>query len=102
MAIANDKDCIEADENTGDPGNCGNYIAGSLYIIIYLVFSFLVIVNMYIAVILENYSQVSDHSTSFLDNVPKYIDSWMHYPKENKVSELKGLVYSIYSKPMMS
>ena len=75
MAIANDKDCNEADENTGDPGNCGNYIAGSLYIIIYLVFSFLVIVNMYIAVILENYSQVSDHSIFFLDNAPKYIDA---------------------------
>ena len=61
MAIANDKECDEGNENEGDPGNCGNYIAGSLYIIIYLVFSFLVIVNMYIAVILENYSQVSDY-----------------------------------------
>ena len=59
MAIANDKDCDEGSENEGNPGNCGNYIAGSIYIIIYLVFSFLVIVNMYIAVILENYSQVS-------------------------------------------
>ena len=59
MAIANDKECDEGNENEGDPGNCGNYIAGSVYIIIYLVFSFLVIVNMYIAVILENYSQVS-------------------------------------------
>ncbi len=33
-------------------------MAGVAYIILYLVLSFLIIVNMYIAVILENYSQV--------------------------------------------
>jgi hypothetical protein len=33
-------------------------MAGSIYMILYLVLSFLIIVNMYIAVILENYSQV--------------------------------------------
>ena len=59
MAIANDKDCEEENKETGEPGNCGSYYAGVMYIIVYLVFSFLVIVNMYIAVILENYTQVS-------------------------------------------
>ena len=61
MAIANDQDCEEADQSIGSPGNCGNYYAGVIYIVVYLVFSFLVIVNMYIAVILENYSQVMFH-----------------------------------------
>ena len=58
MAIANDKDCEEADEELGTAGDCGSYYPGVMYIIVYLVFSFLVIVNMYIAVILENYTQV--------------------------------------------
>jgi voltage-gated sodium channel type II alpha len=34
-------------------------MAGVAFMIAYLVLSFLIIVNMYIAVILENYSQVS-------------------------------------------
>ena len=58
MAIANDEDCEPADDELGLPGDCGSYYPGVVYIIIYLVFSFLVIVNMYIAVILENYTQV--------------------------------------------
>ena len=60
MAIANDEDCEPADDELGLPGDCGSYYPGVVYIIIYLVFSFLVIVNMYIAVILENYSQASE------------------------------------------
>ena len=59
MAIANDEDCDEANEQLGETGNCGSYYAGTIYIVMYLVFSFLIIVNMYIAVILENYSQVN-------------------------------------------
>ena len=59
MAIANEDDCDPPDESIGYPGNCGIYPAGVAYIVLYLVLSFLVIVNMYIAVILENYTQVS-------------------------------------------
>ena len=61
MAIANDEDCEPADDELGLPGDCGSYYPGVVYIIIYLVFSFLVIVNMYIAVILENYTQVHNY-----------------------------------------
>ena len=53
MAIANDEDCDEPNEQLGETGNCGSYYAGTIYIVMYLVFSFLIIVNMYIAVILE-------------------------------------------------
>ena len=62
MAIANDEDCTEPNDELGLPGDCGMYYPGVVYIIIYLVFSFLVIVNMYIAVILENYTQVFPNS----------------------------------------
>ena len=41
-------------------GNCGSFGAGVAFMIAYLVLSFLIIVNMYIAVILENYSQATE------------------------------------------
>ena len=59
-AISNDKDCDTGDSNMGNPGDCGNYLAGVAFMILYLVLSFLIIVNMYIAVILENYSQATE------------------------------------------
>ncbi len=60
MAITNDKDCDLANEETGYSGNCGSNMAGVAFLIFYLVLSFLIIVNMYIAVILENYSQATE------------------------------------------
>ena len=44
----------------GVKGNCGSFGAGVAFMIAYLVLSFLIIVNMYIAVILENYNQASE------------------------------------------
>ena len=58
MAISDESDCDDPDPETGKTGDCGKYMAGVAYMILYLVLSFLIIVNMYIAVILENYSQV--------------------------------------------
>ena len=59
-AISNDQDCDEGDSDMGNPGDCGNYMAGVAFMILYLVLSFLIIVNMYIPVILENYSQATE------------------------------------------
>merc|ERR1719350_1500143 len=59
-AIFDSTDCKEADPEIGENGDCGKFAAGIAYLIAYLVMSFLVIVNMYIAVILENYSQASE------------------------------------------
>lgn len=61
MAISNEDDCEPANDQTGSSGDCGSAVAGVSYMISYLVLSFLIIVNMYIAVILENYSQVSSN-----------------------------------------
>ena len=44
---------------------CGNFAVGSAYMLLYLTLSFLIIVNMYIAVILENYSQVKMMSIKY-------------------------------------
>lgn len=58
--IINEEDCKKPDNEIGYPGNCGSSTVGIAYLLAYLVISFLIVINMYIAVILENYSQVSD------------------------------------------
>merc|ERR1719458_71351 len=59
-AISNDTDCKLPDPEIGETGDCGKFAAGIAYMIAYLTLSFLIIVNMYIAVILENYSQATE------------------------------------------
>jgi voltage-gated sodium channel type II alpha len=60
LTIFDDTDCKVADPEIGENGDCGNTGAGIAYLIAYLVMSFLVIVNMYIAVILENFGQARE------------------------------------------
>jgi len=59
LAIGDETDCEEADLQLGSSGDCGSRVTGTVYLCVYLVLTFLNIVNMYIAVILENYSQAS-------------------------------------------
>ena len=66
VAITAEGECDGGNTDLGNLGNCGNYMAGVAFMIAYLVLSFLIIVNMYIAVILENYSQVSIFNNFFL------------------------------------
>jgi hypothetical protein len=47
-------------------GDCGNTPLAIVYLVSYLVITFLVVVNMYIAVILENFSQVNSHKLNFV------------------------------------
>ena len=58
IAISNEEDCAEGNEDIGFAGDCGSFPTASAYMMLYLTLSFLIIVNMYIAVILENYTQV--------------------------------------------
>jgi len=44
-------------------GDCGNAGLAVAYLVTYLIMTFLVVINMYIAVILENFSQVSHYSS---------------------------------------
>lgn len=57
--IINEEECDLPDNERGYPGNCGSATIGITYLLSYLVISFLIVINMYIAVILENYSQVT-------------------------------------------
>lgn len=51
---------IISGDDTKDPSDCGNPQLGVVYMVTYLLFTFLVIINMYIAVILENFSQATE------------------------------------------
>ena len=57
--LINEEDCNKDDPETGMAGDCGSSAMGIGFLLGYLVISFLIIINMYIAVILENYSQVN-------------------------------------------
>jgi len=57
-------DCDRHLEN-GNPsknGNCGNYALGVAFFCTYLVMTFLIVVNMYIAIILENFGVATEES----------------------------------------
>ena len=51
-------DCNATVSEDRPSGDCGNSGLAVMYLVTYLVITFLVVINMYIAVILENFSQV--------------------------------------------
>lgn len=64
-----------------DPPNCGSYGMAVGYLVTYLIISFLVVVNMYIAVILENFSQATDDVQHGLtpEDFDMYYEKWEKY-----------------------
>ena len=58
--LMNEKECDPPNPDMGKTGNCGSQAIGIAFILAYLVISFLIVINMYIAVILENYSQATE------------------------------------------
>lgn len=62
-------------------GNCGNSGLAVLFLVTYLVISFLVVINMYIAVILENFSQATEDVQQGLtpDDFDMYYEKWEKY-----------------------
>jgi len=79
--IMDEKDCEPANPETGYQGNCGNTIVAIAYLLTYLVISFLIVINMYIAVILENYSQATEDVTEGLtdDDYDMYYEIWQQF-----------------------
>ena len=82
--LINEKDCKDNDEETGVPGDCGNTAMGIAFLLTYLVISFLIIINMYIAVILENYSQATEDVQEGLtdDDYDMYYEIWQQFDPE--------------------
>jgi hypothetical protein len=94
MAIMDDTDCSPAGEEEGSEGNCGSRGIAIAYLCSYLVISFLVILNMYIAVILENYSQATEDVEQGLtdDDYDMYYEIWQKFdPKGTQFVPLSAL-----------
>ncbi|NXC01606.1 SCN5A protein, partial [Orthonyx spaldingii] len=61
-----------------DTKNCTNRGFGIMYFVSYVIISFLIVVNMYIAVILENFSVATEESTDPLceDDFDMFYETW--------------------------
>lgn len=82
--IINEEDCNPPDNDRGYPGNCGSSTIGITFLLSYLVISFLIVINMYIAVILENYSQATEDVQEGLtdDDYDMYYEIWQQFDPE--------------------
>ncbi|XP_068916811.1 sodium channel protein para-like isoform X11 [Tenebrio molitor] len=79
--IINEEDCKLPNNEIGETGNCGNSTIGIAFLLSYLVISFLIVINMYIAVILENYSQATEDVQEGLtdDDYDMYYEIWQQF-----------------------
>ncbi|XP_067405410.1 sodium channel protein type 2 subunit alpha-like [Emydura macquarii macquarii] len=76
----------DCDPNIDHPGSsvkgdCGNPSVGIFFFVSYIIISFLVVVNMYIAVILENFSVATEESAEPLgeDDFEMFYEVWEKY-----------------------
>ncbi|XP_038277208.1 sodium channel protein type 2 subunit alpha-like isoform X1 [Dermochelys coriacea] len=73
-------DCDPYKDHPGSSvkGNCGNPSVGIFFFVSYIIISFLVVVNMYIAVILENFSVATEESAEPLseDDFEMFYEVW--------------------------
>ncbi|XP_048053583.1 sodium channel protein type 4 subunit alpha B [Megalobrama amblycephala] len=78
--LNNPPDCDPDLVNPGSPvrGNCGNAAVGIVFFCSYIVMSFLVVVNMYIAIILENFNVATEESSDPLceDDFEMFYETW--------------------------
>lgn len=79
-------DCDPYFENPGTDvkGNCGNPIMGMMFFCSYIIISFLVVVNMYIAVILENFNVAQEESGDALceEDFEMFNETWEKFDLE--------------------
>ncbi|XP_051987657.1 sodium channel protein type 4 subunit alpha B-like [Xyrauchen texanus] len=78
--LNNPPDCDPDIENPGSMirGNCGSPAVGIVFFCSYIVMSFLVVVNMYIAIILENFNVATEESGDPLceDDFEMFYETW--------------------------
>lgn len=79
-------DCDPDIENPGTDvkGNCGNPGMGIMFFCSYIIMSFLVVVNMYIAIILENFNVAQEESSDLLceDDFEMFDETWERFDTE--------------------
>ncbi|NXN36458.1 SCN5A protein, partial [Rhinoptilus africanus] len=68
----------------GTVGECGKPAIGIIYFVSYIIVSFLIVVNMYIAVILENFNAATEESTEPLgeDDFDIFYEIWEKFDPE--------------------
>ncbi|KAK7163705.1 hypothetical protein R3I93_007688 [Phoxinus phoxinus] len=80
------EECSSIFINTGTntKGNCGNPSVGITFFVSYIIISFLIVVNMYIAIILENFSVATEESTEPLseDDFEMFYEVWEKFDVE--------------------
>nr|XP_014348356.1 PREDICTED: sodium channel protein type 4 subunit alpha-like isoform X2 [Latimeria chalumnae] len=73
-------DCDPTIENPGTDvkGDCGNPSVGIVFFCSYIIISFLIVVNMYIAIILENFNVATEESAEPLceDDFEMFYETW--------------------------
>ncbi|XP_040289745.1 sodium channel protein type 4 subunit alpha-like isoform X7 [Bufo bufo] len=83
---SNEPDCDPYLPNPGSNtvGNCGNPPVGIVFFVSYIIISFLIVVNMYIAIILENFSVATEESTEPLseDDFEMFYEVWEKFDSE--------------------
>ena len=92
--LMNEEGCEDADPELGKAGDCGSQPIGIAFILGYLVISFLIVINMYIAVILENYSQATEDVEEGLtgDDYDMYYEIWQQFdPKGSNFVQFSQL-----------
>lgn len=76
-------DCDSQVEHPGNPyrGNCGNPSVAIFFFVSYIIICFLIVVNMYIAVILENFSVATEESAEPLseDDFEMFYEVWERF-----------------------
>nr|XP_039264940.1 sodium channel protein type 3 subunit alpha-like isoform X4 [Styela clava]XP_039264941.1 sodium channel protein type 3 subunit alpha-like isoform X4 [Styela clava]XP_039264942.1 sodium channel protein type 3 subunit alpha-like isoform X4 [Styela clava]XP_039264944.1 sodium channel protein type 3 subunit alpha-like isoform X4 [Styela clava]XP_039264945.1 sodium channel protein type 3 subunit alpha-like isoform X4 [Styela clava] len=62
-------------------GNCGNATVGVAYFVTYVLITFLIVINMYIAIILENFEVATRESSEPLtaDDFEQFFEVWQRY-----------------------
>jgi len=75
-------DCNSSATEDRPTGDCGNSGLAVMYLVTYLVITFLVVINMYIAVILENFSQVYSFppAENILPTTLRILSALVHCP----------------------
>uniref|UniRef100_A0A8C0UFQ0 Sodium channel protein n=1 Tax=Cyanistes caeruleus TaxID=156563 RepID=A0A8C0UFQ0_CYACU len=68
----------------GSKGDCGSPAVGIFFFVTYIIISFLIVVNMYIAIILENFSVATEESTEPLseDDFDMFYEIWEKFDPE--------------------
>ncbi|XP_012501388.1 PREDICTED: sodium channel protein type 10 subunit alpha isoform X3 [Propithecus coquereli] len=70
--------------SNGSRGDCGSPAVGIIFFTTYIIISFLIVVNMYIAVILENFNVATEESSEPLneDDFDMFYETWEKFDPE--------------------